>query len=48
LLLPDAPVVTVIQAALLIAVHAQVDPAVTATEPVLPAAGAAALAGSIE
>jgi hypothetical protein len=44
---PEAPVVKVIQDALLIAVHAQVDPAVTATEPVLPAAGAAALAGSI-
>jgi hypothetical protein len=38
----------VIHAALLDAVQAHVDPAVTATEPVPPAAGAAALAGSIE
>jgi hypothetical protein len=46
--LPDAPEVTVIHAALLDEVQAHADPAVTATEPVPPAAGADALVGSIE
>jgi hypothetical protein len=46
--LPEAPEVMVIQDALLAAVQAHADPAVTATEPVPPAAGAGALAGAIE
>jgi hypothetical protein len=45
--LPEAPEVMVIQDSLLVAVQAQVTPAVTATEPGPPAAGGDALVGSI-
>jgi hypothetical protein len=41
----DAPLVIVIQAALLVAVHAQLDPVVTATLPLVPVDGAFTVVG---
>ena len=46
--LPEAPEVTVIQDALLVAVHAQPVIAATATEPVAAAAGTVVAPGEIE
>ena len=43
----DAPLVMVIQAALLVAVHAQRDPVVTATLPPVPVDGAETLVGEM-
>jgi hypothetical protein len=45
---PDAPEVTVIQAALLTPVHEQPVPAVTVAEPAPPVTAIDALAGEIE
>jgi len=46
--LPDAPLVSVIQASFAVAVHAQPAPAVTPTLPVPPAESTAWLFGEIE